>query len=331
VASASRAPYVVVEVGGTTLRAALFDPSSRQLGTAKHAPAPSYLNHPRHAVQGLLLTAMRNLADDVLEGRQPQLVSVAYPGPVSADGTVLAAPTLLGTSAGIFPLRRACQTLWPDARVTVMNDVTAAGYRYVDEGLRDFCILTVGSGIGHKVFLDGHPVTGPAGRGGEIGHLQVDFSSQAWRCDCGGRGHLGGIASGRGALAEAQREARRQPDLFRQSVLSDTVASPAELDNGALVEAFLSGDLFARRVVATAAGYLGRVLASVHLLVGVEEFVLVGGFALALGEEYRQMVAGAAEGSCWDLGESWDKMVLLGHSDGASGLIGAGLAALSAL
>ena len=92
----------------------------------------------------------------------------------------------------------------------VLNDLAAAGFRYVAEGLSDFAIVTVGSGVGHKVFLGGRPLAGVNGRGGEIGHLRVDFSADALACDCGGFGHVGGLASGRGAVALVRRHTGRE-------------------------------------------------------------------------------------------------------------------------
>jgi glucokinase len=69
---------------------------------------------------------------------------------------------------------------------------------------------------------------------------------------------------------------------------------------------------------------LGQVLAAVHLAVGVERFVVVGGFALALGYEYLRALADAARSSCWDRGAEWPKMLELGSDEEEAGLIGAG-------
>jgi hypothetical protein len=63
-----------------------------------------------------------------------------------------------------------------------------------------------------------------------------------------------------------------------------------------------------------------------HLGLGIERFVLVGGFALALGDTYRQLVARAADARCWDAPGGWDSRVELGVNDDLSGLIGAGIA-----
>ncbi|MBT6145008.1 MAG: ROK family protein, partial [Gemmatimonadetes bacterium] len=222
-------------------------------------------------------------------------------------------------------LLSALSELWPSTPVLMLNDVAAAGYRYIRSAQEDFCIITVGSGIGNKVFLGGHPVTGPAGRGGEIGHIRVDHSPDALPCDCGGHGHLGGIASGRGALLVAQRLAMAEPQRFSRSMPAQQgCADPADLHNEALVQAFLAGDPWTEDLIRQVARPLGQMLASLHLAIGLERFVIFGGFALALGEGYRQELVQAAAASGWDVGQDWNRMVELGVPDGQSGMIGAG-------
>lgn len=315
--------FLVMEVGGSNLRAARFDPSTRSLVDVRRRPTPNHLGGAGD-VQGEALQALRRLAGETLGEDTPTTVGVAYPGPVGAAGTVLATPTLLGPGGPPLALGREVMGWWPGARVLVLNDVTAAGYRVVASGERDFCILTVGSGIGNKVFLDGRPIVGPHGRGGELGHLQVDDGPGAPECDCGGRGHLGGIASGRGCLALARRAAAADPDGARGAL---GAVDPDDFTNEILVAAFAAGDPWVRGALIPAITHLGRALASVHVAVGVERFVLVGGFALAMGEPYRQAVVAAAERSCWQLGQAWDEMVVLGTDDDDHGMLGAGVVA----
>jgi glucokinase len=119
--------------------------------------------------------------------------------------------------------------------------------------------------------------------------------------------------------------ARRDPGPFLRSSLGEHYGSePSEIDNYALLAAFHEGDEWAGGVIRRAARPLGRVLAMAHALVGVERFILVGGFALALGEAYRLEVARGAVTGCWSLGQDWDSMITLGESDDFAGLIGAG-------
>jgi glucokinase len=200
------------------------------------------------------------------------------------------------------------EAAWPSAEVLIINDVTAAGYGIATGPRDDFCVVTVSSGVGCKVFLDGRPIVGRSGRGGELGHLRIDPSSEANICECGGRGHLGGMASGRGALAIARRRMG---------------AGGADLTCEQLVLAFHRDDAVATSVITEAAGALGTTFAALHTALGLERFVLTGGFAAALGDRFRHLVAQAAAAACWDLGQEWNDMVELHVSDDA-GLVGAG-------
>jgi C7-cyclitol 7-kinase len=328
----SDGPILVLEVGGTNLRAALFDPETGELSRRRQALVRSHARDGRGGITHQeIVEALRLLSLDVLDDRTPRAVAVAYPGPINTEGVALAAPTLVGETRGEpFPIKASWERLWPDARVLVVNDLTAAGYRYIARGATDFCVLTVGSGIGHKVFLDGRPCLGRGARGGEIGHLRLAFGADALRCDCGGRGHLGAVASGRGTVRLVQSCARRDRRGFLASTLSEDAAGPEAITSEAVVAAFTADDEWVRETLRRAASYLGTGLAAIHLAVGVEQMIITGGFAHALGDPYRQMLVEAAAGASWQLGQDWNSIVELGIPDDEDGLIGGGLLAGSA-
>ena len=309
---------LVFEVGGTNLRAGLFreDPSPH-VTLSKRAEEPGL--GPHQAVD----TCFR-LAGELLE-EPPSLVGVAWPGPIDARGVALASPTMGYMQP--FDVEGAFRRGFADARVRVVNDLTAAGLRLTEEGSEDFCIITVGSGIGHKVFIGGRALVGAGGMGGELGHLLVDRSAEAPRCACGRVGHLGAIASGRGVVAAMRRAALADPAAFRSSRLGGIVRGD-EVSGPDVARAFASNDQWTTEIVTRASSYLGIAIASVHLGVGIERFVLVGGFALAMGEPYRELVARSAGAASWDLGQDWAGMVELGSSDDDHGMVGAGLVAI---
>lgn len=319
----ANASILVVEVGGTTVRAGAFDPTGHCLLRRGTAATPNHLGRP--TADGLhedVLAAMREVAAGVTGTTRPVQVVVAYPGPLDARGRALAAPTVLGGSRDRIDLPAEAALLWPGARIIVLNDVTAAGFRYVAQGMRDFAIVTVGSGIGHKVFRDGVPLIDARGHGGEIGHLRVDYSASAAMCDCGGRGHVGGIASGRGTVNRLRDLALREPERYAASPTGRSVPDPRELSGPDVARAYRENDPFVDEVVTESIRRLGQALAAIHLDTGPDRFVLVGGFALALGEPYRKAVAGALRDACWDIGQDWDEMVLLGEADEDSALYG---------
>ena len=321
---------LVFDIGGTTLRAGVYDASQDALSRVGRRPTPNAWIVPLASpdeIYARLFLEMDDLARSVLADARPSVVSLAFPGPIDPSGHALAAPTVFGgPSRTRFPLRDDLARRWPDARVLVLNDLTAAGYRYLRGPDDDLCVVTVSSGIGHKLFIDGRPLLGRRGCGGEIGHLRVDFSRDALACDCGGAGHLGAVASARGALALARRRAARDPDAFRRSILAAWVGPDLEaLDTRGLVAAFHAHDDWACALIRDTARPLGQALAAFHLAVGVERFVVIGGFALALGERYRRELVEAMAASSWSLvGTDWNAMLELGINDDDAGLLGAG-------
>jgi predicted NBD/HSP70 family sugar kinase len=324
---------LVFDVGGTTTRAGIYDVTAGRLLRSVRADTPSFrsLSHASgECLRSLFYELMRALAER-LGARNPAVVSVGFPGPVDVHGVALRAPTVWGSDHQPEPVAARLRKIWPSARILVANDLSAAGYTFLRHEADDFCVVTIGSGIGHKVFLGGHPVVGSAGRGGEIGHLRVDFSEQAPICDCGGQGHLGAIASGRGLLDRAMRCARRDPVGFASSYLARSITGDiSRLENQLIAQAFHAEDSWTQDLIISAAEPVGRVLAGIHAAVGVERFVIMGGIAHALGPAYLRLVALAASRSEWSLGQDWETMLELGEFGDDAGLIGAGRLAAAA-
>jgi glucokinase len=308
---------------------ALYDPATGGLAGFRSAPTPNFLDLPeldQAALQSELLTIMARMAAAMIEPDAVAQLGVAFAGPIDASNRIVAAPTIWGNRL-IAPIELigALRCIWPRADVGLLNDVTAAGYRHVTSDDDSFCIVTVSSGIGNKIFLNGRPVIGAAARGGELGHFRVDFDDSAEPCDCGGAGHLGAIASGRGTLRYAHRMAIAQPDAFADSHLSALCAGdPQRLDNRAIAAAFAARDDWTWVIVRDTARHLARALASLHVALGLELFVIYGGFASALGEPYRALLAEQAEPACWNTGQDWNAMVVLDKDAEHSGLAGAG-------
>jgi predicted NBD/HSP70 family sugar kinase len=175
--------------------------------------------------------------------------------------------------------------------VYVLNDISAAAWhvsRCVDA--RRFAVVTVSSGIGSKIFDRDHfrGVIDEVAYAGEIGHAKVDESSGAPLCDCGGRGHLGAISSGRGILRFARQTARSDPSFRTSLCVGKFQATADSLTNEEhLVPAAKAGDDWALRVVRECTAPLARLLMHCVMAAGLERVVIIGGFALSLGEPYR--------------------------------------------
>lgn len=320
---------LVFEIGGSNTRAALVDTVTREVLFEARSPTPNFHSHGKAGIDGLLMAlaaTLRDLADSARSSGQANLVAIGYPGPMSPDGIALSSPTLLGASLDrhldIADLVRKATGL---RRVVAMNDVTACGFRYVADGETDFALINVGSGVGNKLFVRGNPVVGPGGRGGEFGHFTVDMRPDAPLCECGGRGHLAGMTSGRGVERAVRQAAREDPAGFRGSALG--LNDRGLVDTPAIVAAFRGGDQWATHHVAAATQPLAHAMAGLHTATGTESFILVGGFALALGPIWRDLLVQQCTTACWNLGQDWQRMIRLGEPGDRDGLIGLAFAA----
>ncbi|MER6328594.1 ROK family protein [Streptomyces sp. NPDC001034] len=319
----------VVDLGGTTLRTARYDLTTGALSDVRRTPTEGLDRHPGAPVpvlQDRVGEQLAGLCAEAVERHGSRALAVAFAGPVTADGRALAAPTIWGGPGDPLPVRQSLEDRL-GLPVVVVNDLTAAAWRYVhgpDEP--PFCLITVSSGIGSKVYRAGEVLLDAEGHGGELGHWPCDPSPDAPRCDCGGRGHLGGIASGRGTLAAARRAAHADPGGYARSALGAAAPDPDRLDNPALVAAILGDDPFATGVLRSVLPYLASAIISVFTSIGIRRYILMGGFALAVGPRYVQLLTEELERlGCFGLdADGIRRMVTLGAPDDDHGLIGAG-------
>ena len=290
---------VSFDIGGTNLRGAVvaLEAGGPRLLDQVRRATPNYLLGPDTPASERLSDVLGFIAEYFKASRErfgANALAAAFPGPIVGESTVLALPTVWGPdgqSLCPFDLGAMLAERLPGVPMKLMNDVTAAGYRFVD-GSGDFALFTLGSAIGLKVFIDGVPRVGPHGYGGELTHMVFDPSPAAPRCDCGGQGHLGALASGRAwqRVSAAAKEAGGEPDLL------------------AFVEP------------------LSRAVAMLHYSLGLERFIFSGGLAEGLGELLRAAIAASAQGQGWQVGQDWNAMIELAPADDAHALIGGALA-----
>jgi len=295
---------LVFDIGGTSIRAGAFAEGRITAVARTAADAVRGEGDPLPRLEATLA----RLAGQVLTNGPPEAVSLAVPGPVTG-GLAHRLPSLLGpTYAGGLDFVDLAERLWPGLPAVACNDLTAAGHLYVARGDSDFGVLTLGSGVGCKLFVGGRPLLGPRGFGGEIGHWRVPGAALI-ACDCGGIGHLSALASGRG--------------IARLAAFRGLPGKSPE----AVVAAYHAGEQRAARIMEESAQALGAAIAAMGLAAGLETFHLTGGFALAAGEPYCRLAADAAQGHAWDQGAPFD--LRLAAAEEEPGLLGAGFYALA--
>ena len=276
----SAAARVGIDVGGQSLKAALVDDRGHVLSDTARPTGP---RTGMVELADLCADAIAELGD---QGASALGVGVA--GCVTLTGVVSGSPNLPLLS-GVALARRLSEALARD--VTVDNDAhchaLAEGWIGAAAGEPAFLLLTLGSGIGSGLVIDGRVYRGTTGFGCEFGHMV--FRPRGRLCACGNRGcieaYLSEVAL-RGRIAEeAEALAVRVTDL---------VAARSIGHAHALFDLADQGDEEASAFAAKLAGELGTALASVINLLDLESIVLGGGIApslIARGDVLRRAMA----------------------------------------
>lgn len=188
--------------------------------------------------------------------------------------------------------------------VRVVNDANAAAlgemWQGGGKGCSNMVLVTLGTGVGGGVIVDGKLLTGVHGSGGEIGHIKVSADVYG-DCGCGKRGCLEQFASATGIVHQAKR-------LLERENVPSALRGLEKLDAKAVMDCAKAGDALALRVAGLFGDSLGRALAAVSCVCDPEVFVLGGGVSKA-GEyivelvrpAFRKYAFPAAESTCFAL------------------------------
>jgi glucokinase len=208
-----------------------------------------------------------------------------------------------------------------DANLAMLAEHLAGAAR----GARHAAMLTIGTGIGGGLIIDGALYRGSRGSAAELGHMVIDQNGPPCQGSCPGRGCLESLASGTALAREAQRVASEQPD----GGLGRALAGGREISGALVTELAHDGDPSANEVVELIGRRLGLGIVNLVNMLN-PEVVVVGGGVIAAGEllldPARRVVAQRA------LRPSREQVRIVRAEFGAeSGMVGAAALALGAL
>ena len=257
--------YIVVDLGGTQTRTAVFDSTGQML--TRQAIATPRTGGPAGVIAAILDQIREAIAQ---HPGTVVAVGVGALGPVEpSTGLIRSAPTIPGfNNIPLGPrLHDALQL-----PVQVHNDANAATIAEwqlgAGRGTRDFCYVTVSTGIGCGIITNGQLVTGRAGYAGELGRTRIPNTD-------GGTTELEQISSGTAIAARARAL------IAAGTPTSLATITPIDITAGTVAAAAYAGDHAARDIFTTAATTLGIQLANLTRLVDPETIALGGGVTLA--------------------------------------------------
>jgi glucokinase len=287
-----------IDIGGTKSAVVLGLPTGEIVARASE-PTRSEIG-PTPIIERLIEMARELLrtagaANDGLAG-----IGISCGGPLDSQaGIVYSPPNLPGWDA--IPVRGMFEQAFPGVRVVLENDANATALAEwifgAGRGTRNMAFLTMGTGIGAGLILDGKLYRGTNDLAGEVGHQTIIIDGPL--CGCGKRGCLEALASGP-AIA---RLARERLQYGRGSRLVAAAGKPGDITARHVVDLAHEGDAFCIGVLEEAGTYMGIGLANLIQIINPERIVL-GTIAVHAGELVMGPIRKAIAEYAWERSRS---------------------------
>jgi glucokinase len=253
-----------IDIGGTTVAIGIVD----EKGVCKH----------NHIFSTNSFESPENLVNEVYEFLESQRliewidgIGVGAPNGNYFTGNIEFAPNL--NWEGIIPLAELFRKKF-NRPTLLTNDANAAAYGEMYFGnakdLKDFIIITLGTGLGSGIVVNRNLIYGHDGFAGELGHVRVVNNGRS--CGCGRNGCLETYCSSTGLV-------RSFHEMNSENKSNSTLNETDSIDSKTIVEHALKGDAFAFEIVDFTANILGSALADFTCFSSPEAYILFGGYA----------------------------------------------------
>ena len=263
-----------IDLGGTTAKIGLFTTSGALLEKWEVATDTSHAGE--HILENLAAAVLGKMKEQSIQPEQVEGVGIGVPGPV-LDSSIV--PIVCANLGGWGERNVSAQLsgLLDGLNVLVGNDANVAALGEIwmgaAKGANNAVMVTLGTGVGGGVVVNGKVIDGVHGAGGEIGHITVNRHETAV-CGCGKRGCLEQYSSATGVVRCMKKLLDENPDT--PCVLRGTEFAAKDV-----FDAARNGDALAAREVDEMSDTLGMALANIASTVDPEAFLVGGGVARA--------------------------------------------------
>jgi len=260
-----------VDVGGTTIKMGFFETTGQLLD--KWEIKTNTENGGADILSDIAKAIDNKLAQEGISKNDVQGVGVGVPGPVRGEGIVNRCINLgwgvVNVAEELGALTGLAVRVGNDANVAALGEMWQGG----GKGCKDVVMVTLGTGVGGGIIVDGKIVAGFHGAGGEIGHITVN-PDEIEACNCGQYGCLEQYTSATGVVRMAKRKLAK----------SDDATSLREFDPLTAKDIFdeaKAGDEIAKELVDELGEILGSTLSNLACVVNPEVIVIGGGVSKA--------------------------------------------------
>ena len=307
-------PYVVgIDIGGTNTVFGIVDARGTIIASSsiKTSGYPTVEEYADEVCKSLLPLIIANGGVDKIRG-----IGIGAPNGNYYTGTIEFAPNL--PWKGILPLAAMFEerlgiptALTNDANAAAIGEMTYGAAR----GMKDFIMITLGTGVGSGIVINGQLVYGHDGFAGELGHVIVRRDGR--QCGCGRKGCLETYCSATG-VARTAREflvARPEPSLLRDIPAEDIVSKD-------VFDAAVRGDKLAQDIFEYTGRILGEALADFIAFSSPEAIILFGGLAKS-GDYIMKPIRKAIDDNILKIYEGKTKLLISELKDADAAVLGA--------
>ncbi len=313
--------YIGIDVGGTNLKAGLVDETYGIVATRKEKLAFTTMEAMGKTLADM---ALGLIEDQGISREQVASVGMGFPGPVDDLGGAVV--KTVNIPIRMMPVREIFQQYW-DVPVRLGNDADCAAlgeyYHYEDKSISSLILVTLGTGIGTGIILNGKIQNGVNGFGGEGGHIVIVHGGD--QCTCGRRGCWERYASANALI----RQTRAAMENYRDSAMwAQAEGELSRVDGRTAFAAMRKGDAAARAVVDQYLSYLADGLANFVNIFQPEVICLGGGVSHERDEDLLYPVQEMVRQMCFGREAERHTTISKARLGNDAGIIGAALLGL---
>lgn len=307
-------PYVIgLDLGGTNSVFGIVDARGNIVATTaiKTQAYPDFDDYVKASVDALM-----PIIDTVGGIEKIKALGIGAPNGNYYNGTIEYAANLVWQ--GVVPIAKKFEEAL-GIPVIVTNDANAAAvgeFTYgVARGMKNFIMITLGTGVGSGIYINGQLVLGCDGLAGELGHLTVVPGGRT--CGCGRKGCLETYCSATGVARTAREylDKRDTPSLLRD-------IKPEDITSFEVYKAAVAGDELAKEIFEVTGSMLGEACANFALFCSPEAFIFMGGLTKA-GDLLMKPLQKAYDKHVLSVYKGKAKLMLSGLKDSETAVLGA--------
>lgn len=299
-----------IDLGGTTCKLGLFQVDGTLM--EKWEIPTDTRENGKNVLPDIAASVEEKIRQHHISREQIIGAGIGVPGAVNNEGVV---NRCINLGWGIVPVSKELSSLL-SVPVYTANDanVAALGEAWKGSGnsYSSIAMITLGTGIGGGVVLDGQIINGFHGAAGELGHIVVNPEEQD-ACNCGNHGCIEQYASATGIV----RQARKQ---LAESSVDSVLRKEQDISAKSVFDAAKAGDVLAKKIAEEVCDMLGRVIGTICNVINPEAVIIGGGVSRA-GDILLELVQEGFRNSVFHA--SRDTVIRLASLGNDAGIYGA--------